>query len=107
MGKKLFIMWRIEKRKLAPNANLDAMHVYNKMHVGYRVQVEWDIVQGLKTKWKRFMKRFDNTKPRYSHLIKFGTLFINILPRRRMDLTYKVFGDHLPNLEDHKWVRDF
>jgi hypothetical protein len=52
------------------------------------------------------VKRFDSTKPRYSHLIKSGTLLINFLPKRRMDFTYKVFGDHLLNLEDHGWVGD-
>jgi len=66
------------------------------MHAGYRVQVEWGI-GGLKRKWKRLMKRFDNTKPRYSHLFKFGTLFTNFLHRRNMDLTYEVISDHLPN----------
>jgi hypothetical protein len=68
--------------------------------------VEWGI-GGLKRKWRRFMKRFDSTKSVYSHLFKFGALLINILHKRRMDLTYKVIGDHLPNLEDHGWVGDF
>jgi hypothetical protein len=85
MGKEMFMMWRIGKQELTPNVNMNAMHAYNNMHVGYKVQVEWHIVQGLKRKWKRFMKRFDNTKPRYSHLIKYGTLLINFLPKRNMD----------------------
>jgi len=68
--------------------------------------VEWGI-GGLKRKWRRFMKRFDNRKPRYSHLFKFGALFTNFLHKTRMDLTYKVIGDHLLNLEDHGWVGDF
>jgi hypothetical protein len=68
--------------------------------------VEWGI-RGLKRKWRRFMKRFDNTKPRYPHLFKFEALFINFLHKRRMDLTYEVIGDHHPNLENHKWVGDF
>jgi hypothetical protein len=86
MGEEMFIIQRIEKQELAPNANMDAMHAYNNMHVGYKVQVEWDIVQGLKRKWRRLMKRFNNTKPRYSPLIKHGTLLINFLPKGRMDL---------------------
>jgi hypothetical protein len=44
--------------------------------------VEWGI-GGLKRIWKRLMKKFDNTKPRYSHLFKFGTLLTNFLHRRR------------------------
>ncbi len=50
------------------------------------------------------MKRFDNTKPRYSHLFKFGALLTNFLHKRKMDFTYEVIGDHLLNLENHKWV---
>jgi len=46
------------------------------------------------------MKRFDNTKPRYSHLFKSKVIFINFLHERRVDLTYEVIGDQLPNLED-------
>jgi hypothetical protein len=53
------------------------------------------------------MKRFDNTKPKYSHLFEFRTLLTSFLHMRRMDLTYEVIGDHLLNLEDHKWVGDF
>jgi hypothetical protein len=85
---------------------MDAMHAYNKMHASYRVQVEWGI-GGLKRKWRRLMKKIDNKKPRCSHLFKYGTLFTNFLHRRRMDITYEVNTDHLPNLEDHGWARDF
>jgi hypothetical protein len=28
MGEKMFIMWRIGRWKIAPNANMDAMHTY-------------------------------------------------------------------------------
>jgi hypothetical protein len=52
------------------------------------------------------MKRFDNTKTRYSHLFKSRVLFINFLPRRRMDFTYEVIGDQLPNLENQEWDKD-
>jgi hypothetical protein len=58
--------------------------------------VEWGI-GGLKRKWRRLMKRLDNTKPRYSHMFKSRTLLTNFLHRRRMDFTYKVISDHLPN----------
>jgi hypothetical protein len=99
-------MWRIGKHEIIPNSNMDAMHPYNKMHAGYMVQVEQGI-GGLEKKRKRLMKRFDNTKPRYSHLFKFGTLLINFMHRRRMDLTYEVIDNHLPNPKDHGWARDF
>jgi hypothetical protein len=76
------------------------------MHASYRVQVEWGI-GGLKRKWRRLMKRSNNTKPRYSHLFKSRTLFTNFLHRRRMDFTYEDNADHLHNLEDHGWAGDF
>jgi len=76
------------------------------MHASYKVQVEWGIGR-LERKWRRLMKRFDNTKPRYSHFFKSRTLLTNFLHRRVMDLTYEVNTDHLPNLKDHKWDGDF
>jgi hypothetical protein len=106
MGEEMFIMRKIRKRRIAPNVDMDAMHAYNKMHVGYRVQVEWGIGR-LKRKWKRLMKRFNSTKPKYSYLFKSRALFTNSLHRRKTDLTYKVIDDHLHNLEYHKWAMDF
>jgi hypothetical protein len=53
------------------------------------------------------MKRFDNTKLKYSYLFKYGALLINSLHRKRMDLIYKVIGDNFPNLENYKWDGDF
>ncbi len=44
--------------KLAPHANHDVVQTFNKMHVAFKVQVEWGI-GGLKRKWRCFMKRFD------------------------------------------------
>jgi hypothetical protein len=86
MGKEMFTMQRIGKWEITLNIDMDAMHAYTKMHVDYRVHVEWGI-GGLKRKWKRLMKRFDNTKPKYPHLFKFRAPLINFLHRRRMDLT--------------------
>jgi hypothetical protein len=39
------------------------------MHVGFKVQAKWGI-GGLKREWKRFMKKFDSTKPHYTHHFK-------------------------------------
>jgi hypothetical protein len=39
----MFIMKKMGRQKLPPNANHGVIHVYNKMHVGFRVQVEWGI----------------------------------------------------------------
>jgi hypothetical protein len=53
-----------------------------------------------KKKWRRLMKRFDDTKPRYSHLFESRIILTNFLPKRRMDFTYEVIGDQFLNLED-------
>jgi hypothetical protein len=88
MGKEMFIIRRIGRREIAPIAYMDITHAYNKMHVGYpRVHVEWGIGR-LKRKWRRLMKSFDSTKPRYSHLFKSRALLTNFLHRRKMELTY-------------------
>jgi hypothetical protein len=44
-------MWRIGKHEIIPNANMDAMHPYNKMHAGYMVQVN-GVLEGWKKKGK-------------------------------------------------------
>jgi hypothetical protein len=49
MGEEMFIMSRIRQQELSPNVDHVAMQTYNKMHVGFRVQVEWGI-GGLKRK---------------------------------------------------------
>jgi hypothetical protein len=56
-----FIMKRIGRCEVGPNVDQDSIRTYNKMHVGYRIQMEWGI-GGLKRKWKWLMKRFDSTK---------------------------------------------
>jgi hypothetical protein len=66
------------------------------MHASFKVQVEWGI-SGLKRKWRRFMNRFDSTKPKYAHLSQTTTLLCNFLHRRRMDFTYEVVGDLITN----------
>jgi hypothetical protein len=49
-----------------------------KMHVGYRVRLEWGI-SGLKRKWRWLMKRFDSTKPKYIVLLRATTILTNFL----------------------------
>ncbi len=85
----MFIMQRIGRRKIAPITYMDIMHAYDNMHVGYRVHVEWGIGR-LKRKWRKLMKSFDSTKPRYSHLFKSRALLINFLHKRKMELTYRL-----------------
>jgi len=63
-----------------------------KMHVGYRVRLEWGI-SGLKRKWRWLMKRFDSTKPKYIVLLKATTILTNFLHKRQMDFTFEVTGE--------------
>jgi hypothetical protein len=69
LGEEIFIMRRMGRQKLPSNVNHGIVDVYNKMHVGFRVQMEWGI-SGLKQKWRRLMKRFDATKPKLSHFFQ-------------------------------------
>ncbi len=99
----MFIMRKIGKHEITPNVEgMQCMHTTKRMLVR---RCRWN--GGLKRKWRRFMKKFDSTKLRYSHLFKSRALLTNFLHRRRMDLTYEVINDHLPNLEDHEWAGDF
>jgi hypothetical protein len=79
------------------NVDHATMRAYNKMHVGFKVQVEWGI-GGLKKQWRCFMKRFDSTKPKYAHLSQNAILLINFLHKRCMDFTHMVVGDLIINL---------
>jgi hypothetical protein len=68
--------------------------------------VEWKI-GGLKRKWRHLMKRFDFTKPKFSHLFQVGILFANYFHRRWMDFTYKVIGDYNFDPSAQGWVGDY
>jgi hypothetical protein len=69
MDEEMFVMHNFGRHEL------HVVHAYHKMHVGYEVQMEWGI-GGLKRKWKRFMKHFNFTKPKYNHLFKTTTILI-------------------------------
>jgi hypothetical protein len=51
LGEDVFIMKRIGRCEIGPNVDQDVIRAYNKMHVGYKVQMEWGI-GGLKRKRK-------------------------------------------------------
>jgi 3-methyladenine DNA glycosylase/8-oxoguanine DNA glycosylase len=51
LRKEMFIMRRLGRWEVGPNVDENVIKAYNKMHVGYKVQVEWEI-GGLKRKWK-------------------------------------------------------
>ncbi len=68
------------------------MNVYNKMHDGYRVKVEWGI-RGLKRKWRQLMKHFDSTKDKYNNLFLATSILINLLQiYHLLNFTYEVIN---------------
>jgi hypothetical protein len=82
------------------------MRAHNQMHARFKVRMEWGI-GGVKTKWRCFMKRFDSTQSKFTQLFQVVVIFINLIQRRHMDLTYQVVGDQNPNLATHGWQGDF
>lgn len=84
----------------------NVLNTFNKMHVGYRIHVEWGI-GGLKLKFPRLMEQFDATKPKYTHLFKSCALLTKFLYRRRMDLLQAVIGNKVENPNAHGWEGDY
>jgi hypothetical protein len=41
LSEEMFIMKRIRRCEIGLNVDQNAIRAYNKMHVGYRVWVEW------------------------------------------------------------------
>ena len=74
------------------------------MHAGRRIKVEWGI-GGLKRKFKRFSKTFDNRRPRFKHLFITGCILTNFIHRRRMDMRMSDMGQNARQNEDdaHNW----
>jgi hypothetical protein len=53
------------------------------------------------------MKRFDSTKPKYAILFKATTILINFMHKHRMDFTFEIIGEQLPDLVENGWDEDF
>ncbi len=49
MGEKMFVMWHFKRCELTFGHDLNVMHAYNKMHIGYKMWTKWGI-GGLKQK---------------------------------------------------------
>ncbi len=102
----MFIMRRIGRCEVGPNVDQDVIKAYNKIHVKYGVRMERGI-SGLKRKWRWLMKRFNSTKPKYTILFRVVGILTNFLHRCRMDFTFEVIGEQLPNHANHGWDGDF
>ncbi len=106
LGEEMFIMRRIGRCEVGPNVDQNVIRAYNKIHAKYRVRMEWGI-SGLKRKWRWLMKRFNSTKPKYTILFRVVAILTNVLHRCRMDFTFKVTCEQLPNHVNHGWDGDF
>jgi hypothetical protein len=102
----MFIKRRVDRREIPEGSHVEPTDLYNKMNAGHRVKVEW-AKGGLKRKWRRFMKRFDSTKPRFTHLFHAGCINTNLLRRRRMDMNFGVTGMQQQMAQDIRWDGDY
>lgn len=81
-------------------------HAMLSMHACSKVCVKWGI-EYLKRQFARWMKRFDATKSKYTHLFMSCALLTNILHERRMNLFQQIFGNRVNDLETHMWEEDY
>jgi hypothetical protein len=42
-GEDMFVMCRLGRHELAPRHDQNVVNAYNKMHVDYKVKIEWGI----------------------------------------------------------------
>ena len=106
VGPEMFIMWRIQRHKIGERISQEVIDAMNKMHVGYRIQIEWGI-GGLKQKWQRFMKRFDNQCPRFCHFFDATAKLTNFFYQRHMIFDKVLLEDQEENEENYGWVGIF
>lgn len=90
-GEDMYIMRRVAGREIEPGWE-SVINAFNSMHAGRRVCVEWGI-GGLKRKWKRLMKRFDSTKPKFCLLFQSACLLTNFIHRRRQNMSIEIDDD--------------
>lgn len=95
---------KVERRAL--ELPLGLAKRFNKMHVGYRLRVEWGI-SGLKTKCRCLQKRFDHlVKPTFAITFTIATLLTNFLHRRRRDMHEVIAGNYC-RTRAVGWVGDY
>jgi hypothetical protein len=100
LDEKMFVMFQLGKPKLVHGHDQNVINVYNKMHVGYRVKVEWGI-GGLKWKWRQLMKHFNSTKSKHYHLFHVGAILKHFLHKYQMDFTYESIGGQIEDPVDY------
>ena len=76
------------------------------MHAGFRIQVEW-CIGGLKQKWRRLIKRFDNRRPRFCLFLEAAAKLTNSFHRWSMNFNQVVPKEQGQNKEQYGWGSDF
>jgi hypothetical protein len=109
MGEDAFIMRRVDRREIPDDADqneLSAIDAYNKMHAGYRIQVEWGI-GGMKRKFKRMMKGFDASKEKFPIMFRAAAILTNFIHRRRLDFSADVGEYQADDGDNFGWEGDY
>ena len=102
VGADMFILRMIGVTEMGANSNESVIEAFNKLRAGRRVKVEWGI-GGLKMKFKRFLKTYDNTKPKFKHLFLTGCILTNFLHRRRMNMTVTDMGPYEGRTDEDRY----
>ena len=103
---EMFIMRRIQGHGMGEGISQEVVNAWNKMHAGYRIQVEWAI-KGLKQKWRRLMKRFDNRQSSLGHFFEAAAKLTNFLNCCCMNFNTVVLDEQEKNEEHFGWGGDF
>lgn len=105
MGMERYVMRGFSKTEIrVMNLPPGPVREFNRMHAGYRVAVEWGI-GGLKQKWRRMMKRFDITRPKFATVFRAAAIMTNFIHRRRKDMQAESIGPVQP--ENRGWAGDY
>ena len=99
VGTEMFILRRIQNQEVDVDIAQPMVDAWNKMHAGYQIQVKWDI-GGLKQKWQRLMKLFDNRRPQFSLFEEAAAKLINFLHQRYMNFEQLVLEMQEENEEE-------
>ena len=106
VGIEMFIMRQIQGQEMDANIKQSVVDAWNKMHAGYRIQVEWGI-GGLKQKWQRLMKQFDSTRPRFDLFFEAAAKLTNFLDHCCMNFDHILSKEQEQSNDEFGWDGDF
>ncbi len=75
LDEEMFIMRRIGRCEIDLNVDQDVIKAYNKMHVGYKVRVEW----GIEKEMEMVHEKVEFHKAKCTFLFKVATILTNFL----------------------------